>query len=97
MRNTSMRPLLSYLLVALLLMFAITSMQTKNAGQDTLVYSDVRQLIEQQKVRSLTVEEDAVHLTLWEAQAYGTETVSYSIYSFPLFYDDLNDLIVKEC
>ena len=96
MRNTSMRPLLSYLLVALLLMFAITSMQAKNAGQDTLVYSDVRQLIEQQKVRSLTVEEDAVHLTLWEAQADGTETVSYSIYSFPLFYDDLNDLIVKE-
>ena len=95
MRKLSMRDLASYLLIGLVLLFVISTLQSRDP-LDAVVYSDVRQLIEQQKVQELWVRENTVHLKLREPLEDGTETVSYQIYSFPLFYEDLNDLIVRE-
>jgi len=95
MKKLSMRDLTSYLLIGLVLLFVISTLQSWDARTE-LVYSDVRQLIEQQKVQELWVRDDTVYLRLRQALEDGTDTVSYEIYSFPLFYDDLNDLIVKE-
>ena len=91
----NLRNVAAYLLVALALLFTLSLLMEGNKKQ-TLVYSDVRQLLEQQKVKELWVEDDKVYLRLWEALPDGTATLSYTIYSFPLFYEDLNDLIVRE-
>ena len=95
MKKFSMRDLTSYLLIGLVLLFVVTTLQSWDR-QDGVVYSDVRQLIEQQKVQELWVRDDTVYLKLRQPLEDGTETVSYQIYSFALFYEDLNDLIVKE-
>ena len=95
MKKLSLRDVATYLLIGLVLLFVVSTLQRWD-DQDRLVYSDVRQLIEQQKVQELWVKDDTVHLRLRQALEDGTDTVSYRIYSFPLFYDDLNDLIVKE-
>ncbi len=94
-RKIALRDVATYLLIALLLLFTLSVLMEGNKKQ-TLVYSDVRQLLEQQKVKELWVEDQVVHLRLREALPDGTETLSYTIYSFPLFYEDLNDLIVRE-
>ena len=91
----NLRNVATYLLIALALLFTLSLLMEGNQKQ-TLVYSDVRQLLEQQKVKELWVEDDKVYLRLWEALPDGTATLSYTIYSFPLFYEDLNDLIVRE-
>ena len=95
MKKLSLRDMVTYLLIGLVLLFVVATLQNWNQA-DELVYSDMRQLIEQQKVRELWVENDTVHMRLWTAKEDGTDTETYKIYSFPLFYDDMNDLIVKE-
>ena len=95
MKKLSGRDLSFFVLVGLLFLFALTTLQGRGQ-EDSVVYSDVRQLIEQQKVQELWVEDDTVYLRLWDPAAEGREVVSYPIYSFELFYDDLNELIVRE-
>lgn len=95
MKRISLRDMMTYLLIGLVLLFALSTLQSWNKGDD-LVYSDVRQLIEQQKVRELWVTGDTVHLRLWTAKPDGTDTEKYQVYSFPVFYDDLNSLIVQQ-
>ena len=95
MKKLSLRDVATYLLIGLVLLFVVSTLQRWD-DQDRLVYSDVRQLIEQQKIQELWFKDDTIYLRLRQALEDGTDTVSYRIYSFPLFYDDLNDLIVKE-
>ena len=95
MKKLSLRDVATYLMIGLVLLFVVSTLQSRDR-QDRLVYSDVRQLIEQQKVKELWFKDDTVYLRLRQALEDGTDTVSYEVYSFPLFYDDLNDLIVKE-
>ena len=60
------------------------------------VYSDIRTLFEQQKVDRFTVDDNNnLTLTLKEP-VDGSRIVTYSIYSFQLFYDDFNDLVVQQ-
>ena len=95
MKKLSLRDIVVYLLIGLILLFVISTLQRWDS-RDRLVYSDVRQLIEQQKVKELWVKGDSVYLRLRETLEDGSDTVSYRISSFPVFYDDLNDLIVRE-
>ena len=95
MKKFSPRPMLTYLMVVILLFIGLSSKGGTNRA-DELVYSDVRTLLEEHQVRELRVEDDVLTLRLWTPQADGTETLTYRIYSFPMFYDDLNDLIVEE-
>ena len=95
MKRNPLRSMLSMMLLFTVLLFILTTVRSMDAsGQPT--YSDIRQLIEQQQVKELAVKGDRVYLKLWEPTADGTDTISYEIYSFPMFYDDLNDLIVEE-
>jgi len=95
MKQNPLRRLLSMMLLFTVVLFILTTIKSMDAsGKPT--YSDIRQLIEQQQVKELSVKGDRVYLKLWEPMADGTDVVSYEIYSFPMFYEDLNDLIVEE-
>ena len=95
MKKFSGRDLLLWLIIGLVLFFSISSL--RQSGSDAeLVYSDVRLLLEQQKVRALWVEEDTVYLRLWEIEEGEPEVLTYPVYSFPVFYEDLNELIVRQ-
>ena len=52
MKKLSLRDVATYLMIGLVLLFVVSTLQSRDR-QDRLVYSDVRQLIEQQKVKEL--------------------------------------------
>ena len=58
-------------------------------------YAEVVQLFEQEKVKSFTVQDTTLTLKLREAVDGKTE-LRKELYDFDLFYDDLNDLVVKQ-
>ena len=58
-------------------------------------YSQVHQLFEQEKVEEFTITSDLVLVMKLRDAAEGSETLTYQLYDFQLFYDDFND-IVKE-
>ena len=58
-------------------------------------YSEVRQLFEQEKVESFDFT-DSNTLVLNLRDAEENEKVQYEIYSFELFYEDLNDLVQEQ-
>ena len=95
MKKFSPRPMLTYLMVVILLFIGLSSKGGTNRA-DELVYSDVRTLLEEHQVRELRVADDVLTLRLWTPQADGTETLTYRIYSFPMFYEDMNDLILRQ-
>jgi len=79
----------SFLLLALIIVLGLSWISQLNQG-DPLEYSEVRQLFEQEKVETFYFSDaNNIILTL-----RGEETPSrYQIYSFDLFYEDLNDLV----
>ena len=82
----------SFLLLALVIVLCMSWIAQMNRG-DQLEYSEMRQLFEQEKVSTVDfVDTNTVKLTLQGEQG----TVQYEVYSFELFYDDLNDLILEQ-
>ena len=59
-------------------------------------YSQVRQLFQQEKVEEFTITSDAVLIMKLRDAAEGSETLSYQLYDFQLFYDDFNDLVQEQ-
>ena len=55
-------------------------------------YAEVKALFEQEKVRSFTLSDTTLTLTLRE-EVGGRTTLVKDVYDFDLFYDDLNDLV----
>ncbi len=95
-KTISLRDVVFYLFVLLALLLSLSLLTGQKPREAKLVYSDIRQLLEQQKVQELWVKDNAVHLLLRPEGKEEGKTVSYPIYSFPLFYEDLNELIVRE-
>ena len=59
-------------------------------------YSEIRQLFEQEKVESFNfTDTTTLVLNLRDAEE-GEGTLQYQIYSFELFYEDLNDLVQEQ-
>ena len=59
-------------------------------------YAEVKELFEQGKVRSFTVVDTTLTLTLREPAADGRTSVTKDLYDFDLFYEDMNDLVVAQ-
>ena len=59
-------------------------------------YSDIYDLLEQEKVDSLTLRGNDLTLTLKEPDADGNTAVTYQVTNFSVFYNDFNDLIVSQ-
>ena len=59
-------------------------------------YAEVKELFEQGKVKSFTVADTTLTLTLREPAADGRTSVTKDLYDFDLFYEDMNDLVVAQ-
>ena len=83
-----------YALILVILLATVFSLTSQNEPA-TLLYSDVVELFKQEKVESFRTEGNALILNLrepWE----GSKTLTYEMYDFNVFYNDLNDLIMDQ-
>ena len=83
-----------FLLLVIAMCVSLLWQMDSQSGQ--LEYSQVRQLFLQEKVETVDIDTDLnMTLTLREP-LNGSSTVQYKLYSFQLFYDDLNDLVTEQ-
>lgn len=91
------RGLILVLFVVALVFCGTSIYRTASAHQQTdRVYSDIRTLFEQEKVDRFTVDDNNNLTITLKEPVNGSRIVVYSIYNFQLFYDDFNDLVVKQ-
>ena len=83
----------SVLFLVLVIFLCLSWIWQMNSSAPQLDYAQVRQLFQQEKVEELTVSEGQV-LTLKLKDS--TEKVRYQLYSFELFYEDLDPLIQEQ-
>ncbi len=83
------------LLIFLVMLSAMGALRTMDISDDP-TYAEIRQLFEQEKVRSFTVKNDNLMvLELYEAE--GTEkTLTYRLADFSVFYQDMHQLIDQQ-
>ena len=90
MKRFSPRDLTLYLLVIMLMLFAISSLQQMNR-EDGPIYSDIHALFVQEKVSYFVLEDNTLTLTLREADGQ-TSTVIYQVARPDWLYQDLHQL-----
>ena len=91
------RGLILVLFVVALVFCGTSIYRTASAHQQTdRVYSDIRTLFEQEKVDRFTVDDNNNLTITLKEPVDGSRIVVYSIYNFQLYYDDFNDLVVKQ-
>ena len=83
----------SVLFLVLVIFLCLSWIWQMNSSAPQLDYAQVRQLFQQEKVEELTVSEGHV-LTLKLKDS--TDKVRYQLYSFELFYEDLDPLIQEQ-
>ena len=83
-----------FLMVALFCLCLSWIWQLNDTNPD-LTYSDVRQLILQEKVEELTVNDYTLTLKLRE-EVEGQSTIRYELYDFQYFYEDLGEEIQRQ-
>ena len=90
------RDLAFYALLILLLVAVIVTMN--NDGQDTVLdnYSELVDLFKEEKVESFATEGNMVYLKVRTGEEGVTEELSYELYSFGVFYEDLGELIAQQ-
>ena len=94
MTQKTKRPsFLPYLLI-LLLLVGVYGRFSKPAEPEPS-YAEIRALFEQEKVKSFTVSDTTLTLTLRE-EMNGKTTVKKDLYNFGLFYEDLNELVEQQ-
>ncbi len=89
-------PSFGVLPLLLVIVLCLSYLWQLNTQSDRLVYSQVVQLFEQEKVKSFDFPDaHTLRLTLWDA---GEEDppLRYTIYDFDLFYQDLGELIASQ-
>jgi cell division protease FtsH len=94
LKKISIRDVVFYAIIFFLLIATVITLQNmdREVGDS---YAQLRTLLEQEKVDTLTVSDNTVTLRLKEP-VEGKMVVSYELYSFELFYQDFNDLIVRQ-
>ena len=89
-------PNVSIFFLIVVLMMCVSLLWQMDNQSTALQYSQVRQLFLQEKVETVDIDTDlTMTLTLREA-VNGSKTVQYKLYSFQLFYDDLNDVVQQQ-
>ncbi len=80
-----------YILILVVLLATVFLLMSQKDTQ-SLKYSDIRSLFEDQKVKSFLVQGDTLILSLKEPYN-GSYSATYKLYSFSVFYEDLHELI----
>ena len=87
------RPLdIGFYIMIFVVVMAVIFMLMSGGESDGLKYSEMRHLFEQEKVSSFTVEGNTLTMELREPYD-GKVTVTYDLYSFAVFYEDMHELI----
>ena len=86
----------SMLFLGLVIALCLNLLWQMDSREGKLEYSQVRQLLEQEKVETLSVATNGTLTMTLREEVNGSKTVSYKLYSFQLFYEDLNDLVVEQ-
>ena len=94
MKRFSARDLALYLLLILLMLFAVNSLQQMYRADDPS-YNQVRILFEQGKVKSFSVKDNMLTMVL-RGDGDETYTQTYELASFDVFYNDLHQLIDEQ-
>ena len=94
MKRFSPRDLALYLLLLLLTLFAVNTLQQMNRADDPS-YSQIRTLFEQEKVKSFSVKDNVLTMTV-RGTGDDTSTVTYELSNFYVFYNDLHELIDQQ-
>lgn len=93
-RKISIRDLFFYGMLAVILLATVYLLQGFNSGE-SIIYSEVHDLFNRQLVSEVLVKEEKLTLTLKE-KYNGSYTVWCDLYDFDKFYEDFNDIIVRQ-
>ena len=85
---------LLYLIAVLVAAVLLSRFVQPQAAQPS--YAEVKALFEQEQVKSFTVADTTLTLTLREPDAAGRTTLTKELYDFDLFYEDMNELVVAQ-
>ena len=91
MKKFTLRDAAFYALILVILVGTLWTLQNMNTGEKT-TYAQVRRALEQQQVETVVVDKNN-NLILGLKDG---STLTYELYSFQLFYQDFNDLVVKQ-
>ena len=94
MKRFSSRDVALYLLLILLMLFAVTTLQRMDQANDP-TYGQVRTLFEQERVRSFELEGNNLTLEV-RGEEDATTTVHYELSNLFIFYLDLHELIDQQ-
>ena len=94
MRRFSPRDVTLYLMVLLMMFFAISTLQSMDQ-EDGPDYSQIRTYFTQERVQYFTLKDETLTLTLRESGSK-TSTLTYQLADPYLFYFDLRDLIDRQ-
>lgn len=94
MKKSGLRDLGFYILIFIILISTVFILfySDKPAAME---YSEIRRLFEQEEVKSFVVNGNTLTLNLWEP-VNGSYTVTYELYSFDVFYQDMHTLIDQQ-
>ena len=95
MKRFSARDVGFYMLVILVMVFAVTTMQKMDEAERP-TYSQIRLLFEQEKVRYFEVEDDILTLVLRGEEEDESVTQEYHLANFSIFYNDMHELIEQQ-
>ena len=85
-----------YALILIILLATVFSLTSGSDLPPAVKYSDVVDLFEQEKVESFTTDGNNNLILNLREDFNGSKTVTYKMYSFNVFYNDLNDLIKEQ-
>ena len=89
-------PNVSIFFLIVVLMMCVSLLWQMDNQSTALQYSQVRQLFLQEKVETVDIDTDLTMTPTLREAVNGSKTVQYKLYSFQLFYDDLNDLVQQQ-
>ena len=95
LKKISLRDLFFYLLIALVIGVTLTTAQRLDAAEQP-VYSQIRLLFEQERVKYFQVEDNVLSLQLRGEDEDKEATVRYELADFHVFYNDLHKLIDQQ-
>ena len=80
----------------LALAFCVFGIFRQTTAHQSNTYSDLRDLFLEEQVEQFVVDDGSVTLTLKKPNAQGEQVVTFSLYSFELFYEDFHTLIEQQ-
>ena len=94
MKRFSSRDVILYLMLILLMVFAVTTLQRMDQSRDP-TYGQVRTLFEQERVQSFSLEGNNLTLEV-RGEGDATSTLHYEVANLYIFYNDLHELIDQQ-